>query len=78
MTSEHKVRKSGYAYLRAKLVKKEEEIANLKAEMVRLRMHLSLAQERYSQEQERNKLLNNMLQEVIQRMGWLRRFIYNY
>lgn len=78
MTSENKVRKSGYAYLRAKLVKKDEEIANLKAEMVRLRMHLSRAEEQCSQEREKNKSLNNMLQEVIQRMGWLRRFIYNY
>lgn len=85
MEKEKKQRKSGYSYLRAKIAKQEEEIAQLKAENKRLKedsayadANCGIMENNFTKWQKRALDLEKQLNTAIKQMGWLRRKIYHY
>ena len=85
MEKEKKQRRSGYSYLRAKIVKQEEEIAQLKADNKRLKEEVSFAdansgimEGNFIKWRDRAMKLEKELAKAIKQMGWLRRKIYHY
>lgn len=85
MEKEKKQRRSGYSYLRAKIAKQEEEIAQLKAENKRLKedsayadANCGIMENNFIKWQKRALDLEKQLNTAIKQMGWLRRKIYHY
>lgn len=85
MAETKKIKKSGYSYLRAKIAKQEEEIAQLKAENIKLQDLASYAnadcdslKSSISRWQKKVLDLREELDLAIKRMGWFRRLVYGY
>ena len=78
-------KQSGYAILKAKLVKKDQEIESLKNSVSALTNTVSSERNKVNilsadllKEQETSKQLRDMYVKAVNHMGWLRRLIYGY
>jgi hypothetical protein len=80
---EEKKKLSGYAILKAKLVKKDAEIAELKnrlseSNVLQLEQDMAFWKSRCHSLEDKVKYLLTSLDTAISQMGWLRRLIYHY
>lgn len=82
--SENK-KQSGYAILKAKIAKKDQEIEKLKTDIKQLKVdnanlsaNYGIMENNFNTWRNRAQELSKQLATAIKQMGWLRRKIYNY
>lgn len=76
--AENKKKQSGYAILKAKLVKKDQEIESLKSIISSERAAATILNTDLLKEQQTVRELRNLYATAVDHMGWLRRRIYGY